>query len=427
MEIKRVILTLLFSNLLLLSFLSIISSTKTFAASIGIYTGSFDPPTIAHFEIIRQIAKMKEIDQVFVLVNRDGGKDFNLSLKDRLQLVKVVENGQNGKIITLPAPLGNKEQFAKKLIEIFHKDTKDIINFVGEDVFSLYREQMTKDRERVWCIVPREEPILSELSRTVGVARPIVEDKNIKFLKLDLKSQEIIKGVSSSQFRENMIRGEFSKAKDLLDPTVAKLIEENGFYRMTNNKSELQKKREAYLKSFELFKKSIEKLMEQKILANFKLDTFVVPEFKEMQHPSAWNDKFCRWIINSANLSTDAATTVISKLSNIADPTIDLNLWTEEVNYLRMLNETGTGTGTGTGSVREKCDETINFIKLQEEEDTKGCQYVHLMTTSEGLILRNRISWDQRSDLLVVLATNIFACKIRCRNSKFCYSIVPTI
>lgn len=50
--------------------------------TVGIYSGTFDPPTNAHNHIIRSSLKNLNLKRIYVIVNKNGKKIINVAQKN---------------------------------------------------------------------------------------------------------------------------------------------------------------------------------------------------------------------------------------------------------------------------------------------------------------------------------------------------------
>lgn len=53
---------------------------------VGVYSGSFDPITLGHQDVIKRAAKM--FDKIVVVVGNNSGKKYWFSLEERMEMVK---------------------------------------------------------------------------------------------------------------------------------------------------------------------------------------------------------------------------------------------------------------------------------------------------------------------------------------------------
>ncbi len=68
-------------------FANFLISGILWAGSVVFYSGSFDPPTRAHFAIIQQAMMTEDVEQLYISVNRQSAtKDFNASVQETHEL-----------------------------------------------------------------------------------------------------------------------------------------------------------------------------------------------------------------------------------------------------------------------------------------------------------------------------------------------------
>ena len=91
------------------------------AASVGVYAGSFDPPTQAQIAIIRCAlgdsglpkecqAVARKISHLVVLVNEDDGKDTLASTRERVLMVKTALRKYSDRIEVVASTPAKREE-----------------------------------------------------------------------------------------------------------------------------------------------------------------------------------------------------------------------------------------------------------------------------------------------------------------------------
>ena len=198
-------------SVLVLSSALFFHSVTAFAKKIGVYTGSFDPPTRAHEAIVRRGMSQYSIDEMVVFVNATSDvKNFNAGVDDRMQMVKSMFPDLGAKVVVKPI-----FQETKNLqIEELARYRDEIYQFVGEDSFEKIPPATFSDSKRMWVVIPREG----------YQTHPIPKKKNIFILSED----ETVKSFSSTQFRQSVKIG--SERSEMLRPEVLQYIQAHHFY-----------------------------------------------------------------------------------------------------------------------------------------------------------------------------------------------------
>ncbi|MFA5543375.1 MAG: nicotinate-nicotinamide nucleotide adenylyltransferase [Bacilli bacterium] len=180
-----------------------------------LYGGAFNPPTIAHFEIIKVIKKSFPNDRLILLPAGDKYKDGNLiEFKHRYNMLKILVDKIDSNII-----ISDYENKIEKFIGTYYT-----LKFFRNPHFVIGADQL-RDlhgwinfnniiKENKFIVFPRDgidmHKILSE--------EPYSKHKN-NFILMD--NEEL--NVSSSDFR-------FKKQENVLDVDVLNYIKSNNLY-----------------------------------------------------------------------------------------------------------------------------------------------------------------------------------------------------
>ncbi len=182
-----------------------------------LFGGSFNPPTIAHYEIIKYLSLSTDFDQVLVLPNGDsyefGGKELN-NFESRVEMLRIMcEEFLNVQILELE----NKEQFlgTAHTLQLLNHPT-----FVlGADCLSqlhLWKNFDNLIKENHFIVFSRGD--LNDLKRII-LSNPYLEPYFNHFTIVDL----ITSNVSSSEFRK-------TKNESIVTKKVLSYIKENHLY-----------------------------------------------------------------------------------------------------------------------------------------------------------------------------------------------------
>ena len=105
---------------------------------LGFFGGSFNPPTVAHYSLVKQAIEEYDFDKVyFVPVNNLYSKDNLISIDDRIHMLELLCQENNKMLVSR---LEKENNVAFKAIDIFRLIKKvyqgnEIVFFMGEDNF----------------------------------------------------------------------------------------------------------------------------------------------------------------------------------------------------------------------------------------------------------------------------------------------------
>jgi len=175
--------------------------------SMGVYSGSFDPPTRAHFALIRDSINRFHLEKIYVLVNQDGVKSYKTSVEERIEMLRQELQDLGARVEVVPILQKDKGEFLRKHAPI----GAELYQFIGEDSFRLLPDHLRRPVEdQHWVVYERGQE--SKAAFRDGAQW------------IDLPE---ISGVSSSQVRLEIKEGRASP--DLL-PSVAGYIRLHGLY-----------------------------------------------------------------------------------------------------------------------------------------------------------------------------------------------------
>ena len=124
----------------------------------AIYTGSFDPVTNGHLDIIKRASKM--VDFLIVGIFGNPNKNSLLSAGERFELLKeVTADFENVEVMEIDGMLGD---FAKSVgANIIIRGIRDVNDFVNEFQRATVNRQLTGDIETVFLAASPENVTLS--------------------------------------------------------------------------------------------------------------------------------------------------------------------------------------------------------------------------------------------------------------------------
>ena len=133
---------------------------------IAIYPGSFDPPTLGHWDLIRRAEKL--VDKLVVAVLHNPTKTYTFDLAERVQFLKELTAGStkvevtsfNGLLVDFAAQ--QKAHFIVRGVRAFS-------DFEYEFQMALMNRKLSPDLETVF-LMPKEEysVVSSRMVREVG-------------------------------------------------------------------------------------------------------------------------------------------------------------------------------------------------------------------------------------------------------------------
>jgi nicotinic acid mononucleotide adenylyltransferase len=204
----------IFSKFLIL--LTIIYFNTRSEIKIGLYSGTFDPPTRAHEAIILTSIEKLKLDKLYIFVNKNDEKVYKCSILQRIEMLKCMLKDIKEKVVIIDQSSDNKHQeylILKKII------SEPIILITGQDSYErrLKVEIANRDKFHAIAVIPR-----------VGISKDIILEENAFYLPLTDKEIETIKDVSSTKIREQLAKKDFNNLA--LNPSVINYIIEHNLY-----------------------------------------------------------------------------------------------------------------------------------------------------------------------------------------------------
>ncbi len=267
-------------NLLIFCILFVSAQGSITDSDVMWYSGSFDPPTLGHVEIIRDIAK-KSNGPIYLTVNHNTGKNFNASVRERIKMLKEVFKDHEN-IHILREPIEGRRAFVNKLSQLH--DAK-VVMAVGEDVIEK-NYKLLGDLENLSFLL-YDRPGQETTFVPNGVS-PIINEK-----------QPVV-GLSSTAVRDLIIKGE--SPSHLLTPEVDSYIKQHKLYQS------LELDKERMLQAF--------KILIQNNFPSIDQNTFERFDFKGTQSLGGQKDALIRWFLKNANIPDDKKGKYISFLES---------------------------------------------------------------------------------------------------------------
>ncbi len=197
---------------------------------IAIYGGSFNPPTIAHENIARDILGLSDINKLIYLPVGDAYKKKNLIESNyRYEMLKIITNKLvlqdfNVEISTLEMDTDRRLYTIESLRILKEKYKKDLAFVMGTDnikEFNSWSNPKSLLEEFYFIVIEREEDDVSKLIKE----NPLLSKYQDKFLILKNTSY---KSVSSTYIRENIENTEL--VQSYINIEVLSYIKKNNLY-----------------------------------------------------------------------------------------------------------------------------------------------------------------------------------------------------
>lgn len=250
------------------------ATTQTISQElIGIYTGTFDPPTNSHKAIMMLAIEKYHVNQLYIYVNVSGTKDFKTSYLEREAMISGMLGKNFSKVKIMPILQENKEDVISAVDESPGIQT---IQFSGQDSFDTLPPDLVRARNRRWVIIPRgDTPVNIPENSNVDVLAPIDD-------------------TSSSQIRKLIGENRLDEAN--IDPFVADYIRKKHLY-VPLEGSAAEVKLEMYEKVFIQYMKELKALR-----PDLNLEDVVLPKYLPEQTMSAWPTKFTNLIMTHESM-----------------------------------------------------------------------------------------------------------------------------
>lgn len=231
-------------------------------APFAFVPGSFDPPTRAHFEIMRTaLARGGGVKLVVMVNTTNGPKDYLASFDERAAMIRAGLGPLAARTEVVPEPLAGP---AGSLEELLPRATR-IDAYVGEDAF-------------------RASEAIPEKLHYLVISRPGQEKAVAPHPQVERITIPEIEGVSSSRARELLREQRFGELAKVLDAPVTEEIRSRGLYQLPTPEA-LAARKEAFAKAYRDFS--------ERVPMRFR-SGYELPEFQPLQSPGEWTDKFKR-------------------------------------------------------------------------------------------------------------------------------------
>lgn len=178
----------------------------------GIYWGNFDPPTLAHKEIILQVIDKLKLDKIFIAVNDFEGKLYYAPIEDRMAMVKLMLYGLEGKIQVI----SQNERVKADYEAIKRTAPGKLYAIAGQDSYEKWQSKP------IGNLMPYDAIVIVPRGRKSEIdIRPEFKSKVVV---LDLASR--YRHFSSTKIREKLMHNHCIG----LDPSVCGYIQQHHLY-----------------------------------------------------------------------------------------------------------------------------------------------------------------------------------------------------
>lgn len=182
---------------------------------IGLFIGSFNPPTLAHIEIC---LKLKNDFSKIVLVPVNSNNKELVDLNTRIEMLNIIKNKYS--FIEISSIMKNYSYLNYRIIDLLNTEYKNINIIMGSDLlenFCLFDNYKYLLEKYSYTIIPRNN---IDVNKLINDKYKEYQDK---FRIIDYQSN-----ISSTLVKKNL--KEKNNVESLLDQDVLKYIKKNHLY-----------------------------------------------------------------------------------------------------------------------------------------------------------------------------------------------------
>lgn len=237
--------------------------------TIGVYSGTFDPPTLAHNHIIRSSITYLKLDKLYIFVNKNGEKSYKCSAKQRVEMLENMLKDIQDKIVVIDQFSDKKYHDYLMLKKCIHQPITGIVGYDSYVRRMSLPQEMRIEFDAI-AIIPRFEAQSSAL-----------ELESIAFmLPLNLN---ILHGTSSTEVRRKIAVNSYENIA-LHDSVLAYIIKHNLYQNNSDKAAQYEEAYYAYIGK--------------------KFVTISIPPFDPQASVEAWNENFYKWILHNKPQTT---------------------------------------------------------------------------------------------------------------------------
>jgi phosphopantetheine adenylyltransferase len=252
----------------------------------ALYIGSFDMPTRGHRDVLLTTMKKEGIKKAYISVNYNTDKDFNASMEERIDMLKLMFKKYGDQIEVLREPLEGRPEFARYLIE---KHQDHLWGVFGDDTYDKNFKIFTTDADVHWFdYVKVKRPVMESMG---GLEAAYVPDTHEIEIDAD--------GTSSSKARKLIEAGKDPAAANVITPEVWEYVKKKGLYLPIPKEKEAEAIRD-YHSRYDAFIKEM-----KKVRPDLNLDSLPKPTFNNIQSLGAQKDKFVRHVANGLKMGLE--------------------------------------------------------------------------------------------------------------------------
>lgn len=246
---------------------------------IGLYIGSFDPPTLAHRAAVLEAIRHFGLAKVYITVNHSTDKDFNASMAERIRMLQLLFADYGDRIVILREPLEGRREFARYVLERYPLD--HLVGIFGEDTFEKNFKIFAGEPRFDFVRIAR--PMVST-AESVDAYVPIVYD-------IMLHDAD---GLSSSEARRRIALG--LSTNGILSVEVAHFIAGKDLYANVPEFAR-QTAEQDFMARWRTFQATLDGVVGEQ-----QRSSLLVPAFKLSQSREGQNDKFVRHVVDSLSI-----------------------------------------------------------------------------------------------------------------------------
>lgn len=235
---------------------------------IGLYSGTFDPPTKAHNAIIRNAIQNLKLERLYIFVNKNGGKQYKCSSEERVAMLKRMLKDIEDKVVIIAQASDSKREDYKMIKNILIKDK--VIHIVGEDSY-----------ERRLLIIPDKRVQFDAIAIIPREGYPKIENLESNAFYLPINDETML-NVSSTKVRSQLASRDCGNID--LDGNVLSYIIENNLYR-----ANCQSYEDRFLKEYYAY-------IGQLFCAGELCTPCPPPPYDPYASESSWYERFHRWV-----------------------------------------------------------------------------------------------------------------------------------
>lgn len=242
---------------------------------IGIYSGTFDPPTKAHNTIIRSAIETLGLRKLYIFVNKNGDKHYKCSSHERVEMLQRMLSDIKEQVVIIAQSSENKRSDYLMLKKIL--DDQKVIHIVGEDSY-----------QRRLLLVPKKRvnfDAIAIIPRKLAHSEESIADKlESNAFYLPIGGAGSIELVSSTRTREKLAAHDYRNID--LTPEVLSYILEGSFYCAKDNGIE---KKRLYIDKFYAY-------------VGRRLSPCSPPAFDPNSSEDSWEEYFAKFFLEHKDL-----------------------------------------------------------------------------------------------------------------------------